>query len=111
MFNLMKTKDVDIHAKNNAGVTGLEILERRVREDNPYDNLRGVKLFYRHVTTLYPGDSKLRDRKASIMFRSSQESRPSFPNIKSSKTVKLDSGGKKGRNKKRGYSTRTRKPE
>jgi hypothetical protein len=54
MYNLMKLQEIDIFKPNSSGVTGLDILEQRVTENNPYDNVGSVKLFYQYLVEKLP---------------------------------------------------------
>ena len=49
MYNFMSSYEINIIKSNKKGISGIDILEERVTENNPYDTLKSVKLFYQHI--------------------------------------------------------------
>jgi len=54
MLNIMIAHHIDILHKNNKGITGLDILEQRIKENNPYDSMSSVKLLYEYAIKHLP---------------------------------------------------------
>ena len=56
MFNFLKALGIDVFETNKKGITGLDILEFRVTDPNPYDNIQSVKLLYQYIFKSFPED-------------------------------------------------------
>ncbi|CAI2364198.1 unnamed protein product [Moneuplotes crassus] len=113
MFNLMKKEHVDIHIENSLGVTGLQILQERAKENNPYDNVQSVKKFLQHVITSCIKDDKLSETLSSLpltaFWRDQDQARSTHSSSRSSVRKKKSSSLKKVRSKQRNLSIKDRK--
>lgn len=52
----MKVHKPDLNLLNKNGLSGLDILRRRLKGDNPYENMKSLRLFYAHLQPEFPSE-------------------------------------------------------
>ena len=106
----MTAHHVNILHKNHQGLTGLEILERRAKDKNPYDNISSVKLFYQYAVVNMPNFDKLEENYPNMMWENHERLASSLRTNRENTVVqKRLSPRRKTKSRKRCYSQRERK--
>ena len=73
MFNFLNSWKINVFDVNKKSITGLDILEFRVIDSNPYDNIQSVKLFYQYIYKSFPEDIQKQLKNSYKMWNSEKK--------------------------------------